>query len=189
MAVEAPSTADEQLERLRELAASILSERLAASERVARLTVDITTREAAQYAATIKDDFEAAEALERPLLKSRAELEEGKERLNEAEAAVKAYESELLDASNAARKELRIESNRLIDERGRRVGEMRVLNDGAAREASATEEKMVVERPVYVEADRRLQDGNAYGFAYGSVRRRLRFCSKRISRTYQRFAK
>ena len=159
VAVEAPSTADEQLERLRDLAASILSERLAASERVARLTVDITTREAAQYAATIKDDFEAAEALERPLLKSRAELQEGKERLNEAEAAVKAYESELLDASNAARKELRIESNRLIDERGRRVGEMRVLNDGAAREASATEEKMVVERErLAVDASRLSED-------------------------------
>ena len=72
----APPSAGEVLDGLRGAASAVLSEHAAAAERVRTLGLDIAAREAAQLDATNADDFEAAEALERPLQRSRVELSE-----------------------------------------------------------------------------------------------------------------
>ena len=71
-----PPSAGEVLDGLRGAASAVLSEHAAAAERLRTLGLDIAAREAAQLDATNADDFEAAEALERPLQRSRVELSE-----------------------------------------------------------------------------------------------------------------
>ena len=142
----APPSAGEVLDGLRGAASAVLSEHAAAAERVRTLGLDIAAREAAQLDATNADDFEAAEALERPLQRSRVELSESTGRMRDAAVAVEAYESELLEASAAALDELTGKAAKLLGTRDDTLERIHTM--AAVAKASSLEgaEKATVEK-------------------------------------------
>ena len=146
--VEAETTAPAArgFERLLAAASAILSERSLAAERVRRLAADIAAREEAQVEATNADDFDAAEALELPLRRSRDELKACEGRLEAAEGAVRAFEAELLEASQAVVAELDASSGALVTRRAEGLGELRSMRADALGEAARAAERSAVER-------------------------------------------
>ena len=141
-----PATSAETFARLCAAAQAVLAECTAAQARAKALSADITAREAAQLDATNADDFDAAEALERPLRRSRDELRECRARVAKAESALTALEREMLEASDGAVVELDATSSALVARRDDGAARLGAMRSAAQLEASRAAERIAVER-------------------------------------------
>ena len=149
-----------ELKSMRVASAVALSEVVSASGRISRMASDVAACEATQLEAMGADDFEAAEALEEPLRRSRAELRACRTRLVATDAAVAAYEEELAAVLRAALQDLGGAAVHLVRTRDDALCKVTDEHAATRRAAANTVERVAMEREriavdaVRLEADR-----------------------------------